>query len=162
MEDQSYIAYIRSMVGNNRIILNATAVVIVDEENRILLQKRADNGLWGLPGGLLELDETIAECAIREVKEETNLDITLTKFIGVFVNPNMTWREKDKAQVFAFGFVGNVIGGTLEMNDGESLALQYFAKADIPPVHSKDNEAIINAYYRNEFNLVEGKYYNGD
>ncbi len=160
--EKSYIKYIRDMVGNSRIMLNATAVVIPNERNEILLQKRSDNGLWGLPGGLMELDESIEECAIREVKEETNLDVTLTKFIGVFINPFMRWREKDDAQVFGFGFVGSVTGGELRVNDQESTEVRYFDQSNLPEVHSKDNREIIEAYFNNRFNLVEGKSYHGN
>ncbi len=149
------------MVGNKKIILNSTAVVLNDEFNRILLQKRSDNGLWGLPGGLLEMDETIEEGAIREVYEETNLKIKITRFIGVFINRNMVWHNKDKAMIYAFGFVGVIIGGELKINDEESLELKYFKKEDLPLIHSADNKQIIEAYYQNRFNLVEGKYYDG-
>lgn len=149
------------MVGNNMVMLMSTAVIITNEHNQILLQKRTDNGLWGLPGGLLELDETIEECAIREVKEETNLDIKITKFIGVFVNPLMTWRKQDKAKVFGFGFVGEVVGGKLHINDEESLELKYFDQKNMPELHSQDNQELVKAYLAGKYNLVEGKYYNG-
>jgi len=71
--NKSYIQYIREMVGDKMIMLNATAVVIVNQENQVLLQKRSDNLMWGLPGGLLEMDESITEGAVREVKEDKNL-----------------------------------------------------------------------------------------
>ena len=150
------------MVGDKMVMLISTAVVIVNDKNQILLQKRSDNKLWGLPGGLIELDETIEECAIREVKEETNLDIEIINYIGVFVNPMMRWRENDKAKVYGFGFVGNIIGGELKINDSESLELKYFDYKAIPVIHSKDNKDIIDAYYRNKYNSVEGKYYDGN
>jgi len=149
------------MVGDKKIILNSTAIVIPDKQNRILLQRRSDNGLWGLPGGLLEMDETIAEGALREVLEETNLKIKITNFIGIFVNRNMVWRNLDKATVYAFGFVGKVVGGNLKINDEESLELRYFNKDEIPLVHSIDNQKIIEAYYENRFNLIEGVNYDG-
>ncbi len=159
---ESYIKYIRDMVGDSMIMLNATAVVIVNENNEVLLQKRSDNKMWGLPGGLMELDESIEECAIREVKEETNLDIEITKFIGVFINPMMKWRVNDRAQVFGFGFVGKVIGGILQVNDTESTEMKYFAFESLPKLHTKDNEDIVNAYYQNKYNLIEGKSYDGN
>jgi len=93
------------------------------------------------------------------VKEETNLDITLTKFIGVFVNPNMTWRVSDQAQVIAFAFVGKIIGGSLKINDDESLELKYFSFDSLPEIHSVDNDETIQAYYHHQSGLVEGKIY---
>jgi ADP-ribose pyrophosphatase YjhB (NUDIX family) len=157
---ESYIANIRKLVGDTFIMLNACSVVIVNEKRQILLQKRRDNLKWGLPGGLMELDESIEECAIREVKEETNLDVRLTKFLGVFINPCMTWRVTDKAKVIAFAFVGNIIGGDLKINDNESLDLKYFDYDLLPEIHSKDNIESIQAYYANKSCLIEGKNYN--
>lgn len=156
MEKTSYIQYLREMVKDNKVILCATAVVVVNEDHQVLLQKRSDNKKWGLPGGLLELDESIMACSIREVKEETNLDIEITRFLGVFNNPQMRWKEKDEARVIAFAFVGNVIGGELKINDEESLEFQYFAYKDVPEVHSPDNEEAIRAYFEGKKNLIEG------
>lgn len=161
MENTSYIAYIRKMVGDSKIMLISCCVVLTNENNEVLLQKRSDNLLWGLPGGLMELDETIEECAIREVKEETNLDVEITKFIGVFNNPNMTWRKTDKARVICFSFQGKVIGGSLSIHDDESLAFDYFSLDNLPNIHSNDNLETIYAYYDQKVNLIEGKLYNG-
>lgn len=160
--EKNYIAYLRDMVGDKMVMLNATAVVIVNEKNQVLLQKRSDNQLWGLPGGLLELNESIVEGAIREVKEETNLDVEIEKFIGVFINPFMVWHKTDKARVHAYGFLAKVVGGNLQINDDESLELKYFSREELPQIHSVDNADIIQAYYENRFNLVEGKDYNGN
>ena len=69
-------------------------VIILNEEKQVLLQKRSDVGLWGIPSGHIEIGETVSEAAIREVKEETNLDIRIKKLIGVYSEPN--------SQVFAY------------------------------------------------------------
>lgn len=155
----SYIKDLRRKIGNDWVILNACAVVIANEKNQILLQKRSDNLLWGLPGGLLELEDTLASCAIREVKEETNLDIELDQFIGVFNNPFMRWREKDYARIISFAFTGKVLGSTLKVNDKESLELKYFDYNNLPLIHSMDTLQIIEAYYHQKFQIIEGKRY---
>lgn len=159
MEKKSYIAWIRSLVGDAKIILNAACVVIPNDKGEILLQMRSDNLKWGLPGGLLELDEPIAEGAIREVREETNLDVRITGFVGVFVNPSMTWRKKDKAEVICHSFVGEITGGALRINDDESLGFGWFGPAELPEIHSSDNRDTIRAYFAGERNLVEGRRY---
>ena len=64
------------------------AVIILNEENQVLLQKRSDVGLWGIPSGHIEIGETVSEAAIREIKEETNLDIRIKKLIGVYSEPD--------------------------------------------------------------------------
>jgi len=160
--EKSYIKYLRDMIGDKMVMLNGTAVVIVNQKNQILLQKRSDNLLWGLPGGLLELDESITDGAIREVKEETNLDIQIERFIGVFTDPLMVWHKTDKAKVFAYGFLGRVIGGDLRVNDDESIEFRYFDSDKLPTINSKVHLEIIEAYYANRYNLLEGKKYYGN
>ncbi|WP_280426401.1 NUDIX domain-containing protein [Nocardia carnea] len=58
-----------------------------DDEGRLLLTRRCDNGLWVMPGGKLELGETIAQAAVREVREETGVEIVVTGFAGVYTDP---------------------------------------------------------------------------
>ena len=72
-----YIHALRAVIGSRKIILNCAGAVIV-RDGKILLQRRSDNGLWGFPGGLLELNETFAQAALREVREETGLEVRLT------------------------------------------------------------------------------------
>ncbi len=157
----SYIKDIRDKLGNDWVILNASAVVIVNDNNQILLQKRSDNLMWGLPGGLMELDDSIQSCAIREVKEETNLDVELTGFIGVFSNPFMRWRTHDYARIISYAFIGKIIGSNLKINDHESIELKYFDYVNLPIIHSIDTLEIIEAYYNNKRCLVEGEIYHG-
>ena len=59
----------------------AAAVAIIDDD-KILMLKRMDNGKWTMPGGTMELDESLIDCAIREVKEETGLDVQVKEVIG--------------------------------------------------------------------------------
>ena len=58
--NKDYVKYIRSMVGHNKIIMNASGAII-EKDGLILLQRRSDNGKWGLPGGIMEMDETYQE-----------------------------------------------------------------------------------------------------
>ncbi len=58
------------------LLQDGAAAIIVNDNGQILLQSRADNDKWGLPGGCQELGERFEDTIIREVKEETNLDIT--------------------------------------------------------------------------------------
>ena len=85
-----YIHELRQAIGPRKIILNA-ATTIIEKEEKILLQRRSDNGKWGLIGGLMEINETFQETAIREVREETGLEVRRDSFLGIFHNHNMVW-----------------------------------------------------------------------
>jgi len=72
----------------------AAAVAIVDND-RILMLKRKDNDKWTLPGGTMELSESLMDCAIREVKEETGLDVIIKDIIGTYTDPNIRIEYSD-------------------------------------------------------------------
>lgn len=84
-----YYKFLRQYVGHQPIILPGSVVLILNTENEILLQKRYDGG-WGLPGGLMELGESLEDTAKREVQEETGLAITDLQLLGVFSGPDCT------------------------------------------------------------------------
>jgi NUDIX domain len=71
---------------SNRLVRAASAIVL-DEAGRILLHKRTDNEYWSIPGGAMEPGETIAETIVREVREETGIEASVEKLLGVYSNP---------------------------------------------------------------------------
>lgn len=159
MESTSYIAFLRKKVGDEMIILNAANVVIANEKNEILLQQRSDSGLWGLPGGLMEIEDDIEGCARREAKEELGIDVELTGFLGIFTNPMMRWRVADKAKVICYSFTAKIIGGDLKISDDESMGFGYFSEANLPQIHAIDNSEAIRTYFAGKRNVIEGRLY---
>jgi 8-oxo-dGTP pyrophosphatase MutT (NUDIX family) len=72
--DESYLGKPRARTGDEQILIAMGARCVVrDDDGRVLLIKREDNGLWGFPAGTMELSETVRECAVRELSEETGL-----------------------------------------------------------------------------------------
>lgn len=78
-----YYKYLRQFVGHRPVILPGSIVIILNEQNEVLLQKRLD-GYWGLPGGLMDLGESFEEVAKREVFEETGLTVKNLKLLNVY------------------------------------------------------------------------------
>src|SRR5262249_14758110 len=71
----------------NSLVPGASAIV-TDDEGNVLLHRRRDSGRWALPGGIMDIGETIAQCAEREVKEETGLAVTAYHLVGVYSDPD--------------------------------------------------------------------------
>ena len=109
--------------------------VIRDDLNRILLERRSDCGWWGLPGGSLEVGETIIQTAMREVKEETGLEVEILRLVGVYSKPEeRIVRYPDQAgglQIIDVVVEGTVRGGKLTCSE-ESLELGYFDGQHLP------------------------------
>lgn len=79
----SYIGQMRKYIGH-QLMLSAGATVVVIKDNKILLNLRPDTNTWGIPGGAIELGESLEETATRELKEETNLDCNSFTLLNVF------------------------------------------------------------------------------
>lgn len=109
MED--YIKKIRKRVGHEALILNFAGCIIFDEQNRLLLQKRSDCGQWGFLGGMVEFGESVEETAVREVKEESGLDVEITSLFGVYSKYFAEYANGDKAQPIVHMFKAKIIGG---------------------------------------------------
>jgi ADP-ribose pyrophosphatase YjhB (NUDIX family) len=76
----------------------AGAEAVIFHEEQIMLIKRNDNGLWAVPGGLVEVGETLAEAAQRELWEETGVRGQVTKLLGIF--DSRLWHSKTKAHLY--------------------------------------------------------------
>jgi 8-oxo-dGTP pyrophosphatase MutT (NUDIX family) len=66
----------------------SVSAVILDRRGRLLLQQRSDGGQWGLPGGSVEIGESLRDALIREVSEETGLTVTPGRLIGLYSDPS--------------------------------------------------------------------------
>ncbi|MFB8417738.1 NUDIX domain-containing protein [Streptomyces albidoflavus] len=115
----------------NSLVVAASAVV-TDDQGRILLQRRADSGLWALPGGGMELSDTLPGTAVREVKEETGLDVEITGLVGTYTDPRhvIAYPDGEVRRQFNVCFRARLVGGTLAVSD-ESLALRWVDPADL-------------------------------
>ena len=117
-------------------VVPSTTAVVTDSEGRIALVRRADNGLWALPGGGMELGESIEDCAIREVKEETGLDVRIVKLVGVYTNPHhvIEYSDGEVRQQFSLCFATELLGGTFG-HDDESTGIAWVQPEEIHGLH---------------------------
>lgn len=139
-----YVQRIRKYLGDQKIILNAAGGIVTKDE-KILLQHRTDNHQWGLVGGLLELDESYLQAAIREIKEETGLDVKPTSFLGIFHHYDMEWGNGDKAHTIGAYYVFEIVGGELRI-DEESDELRFFGLNELPYLFAEDHRQAVKAF----------------
>ena len=114
-------------------IVVATSAYAEDDEGRVLLIRRADNGLWALPGGGMEPGETVTGCAVREVREETGIGIEVTGLVGIFSNPAhvVAYTDGEVRQAFSICLRAQTINGTIRVSD-ESTAVDWVPRGRIP------------------------------
>lgn len=135
----SYIMDMRSKVGHEPIINVGATVLVFNENKELLLNLRSDTNDWGIPGGGKELNETLEECAIRELKEETNLDINDLELVTVLSGKEYYYKYPNGDEVdcvIALYQVKNY-KGDLKINDGESKKLQFFSLDNLPQLESR-------------------------
>ncbi|SFC96591.1 ADP-ribose pyrophosphatase YjhB, NUDIX family [Nocardioides terrae] len=121
-------------------LVPAASAVVVDDSGRILLHRRSDNGKWALPGGVMELGESLAECVIREVQEETGLDVEATGIVGIYSDPKhvFAYDDGEVRQEFSICFECRVVGGKVAVSD-ESFEVRFFDPADVPDLPMVDS-----------------------
>jgi len=131
---QAYIPYIRQLVGHQRIFITFVSVVLRDEQGRVLLQHRGDIDTWGLPGGSLEMGETLEACARRELSEETGLTAGELSLVGIYTEPRFeyTYPNGDQAQQYTICLQGQVAGGTPYVDGVETRALGFYRPDELP------------------------------
>lgn len=114
------------------------SALVVDDQGRVLLQRRADSGNWALPGGTMDLGETLGECVIREVKEETGLDVEITGLLGIYTDPEhvIAYADGEVRQEFNITYYGRVTGGAIAVSS-ESTDVRFTDPADFDrmPIH---------------------------
>ncbi|WP_433331848.1 NUDIX hydrolase [Spirillospora sp. CA-294931] len=121
----------------NSLVVAASAVV-TDDAGRILLQRRTDNDLYALPGGGMDIDESLPGAAVREVREETGLNVEITGLVGTYTDPRhiIAYTNGEVRRQFNVCFIARVISGTLRIsNESSDLLFVAVDELDAFPMH---------------------------
>lgn len=143
MAAKDYIRWLRSKVGHEKIILVFAGGCILNEAGQVLLQRRGDSGKWGFPGGAIEIGETPEMAAIREVKEETGLDVKVAGLLGIYTDCDMAYPNGDQAQSICIAYELERVGGQLACDDHETVELKYFDLDEMPELFCKQHEEMM-------------------
>jgi ADP-ribose pyrophosphatase YjhB (NUDIX family) len=110
------------------------AAVVTSGDGRLLLQRRSDNGLWAVPGGAVEIGESVSAAIVREVLEETGLTVAIERLVGVYSEPVhqvVRYADGNVVHYIITLFACRILEGTLQ-TCAESLDLQFFDPARLP------------------------------
>jgi ADP-ribose pyrophosphatase YjhB (NUDIX family) len=113
-------------------LVPAASAIVTDSQGRLVLHKRTDNDLWALPGGGMELGESLATTVVREVREETGLTVEPAYVVGVYSDPDhvFAYDDGEVRQEYSVCVACRLIGGTLRASD-ESTDLGFFTSAEV-------------------------------
>jgi ADP-ribose pyrophosphatase YjhB (NUDIX family) len=117
-------------------MLSIGVAVAILKDDSVLLTKREDFEVWCLPGGQLDENESMSQAAIREVYEETGLEVRLTRLVGIYSRPQ--WYGGHHIVLFA----AEVSGGEFRPQPGEVIDIRYF------PVHDLPDDLLLGAKHR--------------
>lgn len=119
----------------------AAAVALVDSGGHILLLRRKDNDKWTMPGGTLDFGESLTDCAIREVREETGLQIRITGLIGTYTDPHIliAYSDGEVRQEFTLVYAAEIESGNLKIDDEskEAAWVPLSSALDLPLADSQ-------------------------
>jgi 8-oxo-dGTP pyrophosphatase MutT (NUDIX family) len=124
-----------------KIRLGCAAVLFDEKREKVLLTRRGDTGQWCLPSGGVEPGESVTETCIREVWEETGLEVQVERLTSICSNPDrlVIYNDGNQFQIIALIFEVSLIGGEPCLSD-ETTAIGYYSlpeieKMDLFPHH---------------------------
>lgn len=148
-----YIMDLRKYVGHQPLIMTSACVLIINEKNQVLLQKRTDNGFWGYPGGSMELGESFEECAKREALEETGLEcMELTYFTHMSGEKmHYTYPNGDEVYISEVVFLCRKYQGELKVQETEVQEQRFFDLDKLPenisPINTDVLQMLVESYF---------------
>ncbi|OMH31414.1 NUDIX domain-containing protein [Tersicoccus sp. Bi-70] len=135
-----FILTMREKLGTDLIWMPGVSAVVLDDDGRVLLGQRADNGQWGLITGILDPGEEPAVGAVREVAEETGVVARVEHLASISAGRPVTFPNGDRAQFLDLTFRCRYVAGEARVADDESLAVGWYAVDDLPdsvPPHQR-------------------------
>lgn len=112
--------------------LPGACAIILNKGGQILLHKREDNEMWTLPGGKMEIGESISDCCIREIKEELGLKVKIKRMVGIYTSPDCVFDYGNGFvfQPFVVAFLCSSKNDNFVINN-ESLDARWFSKKEV-------------------------------
>lgn len=155
---EEYYKSIRKYIGSKPLILPGAVVLILNKKKQILLQKRSDN-TWGLPGGLMNIGESFEETALREVKEETGLQLKSIKFLDVFSGKDYYFKIDNGDEIYSITavYMSTNFEGNIKCDDIETKALEFFDLTKLPNSLTDEYRGYITPFISILLSQIDGR-----
>ncbi|BBH67194.1 NUDIX hydrolase [Actinoplanes sp. OR16] len=134
MPASEYVTDLRSKVGTGLIMFPTVTAVVFNDLGEILLHQRSDNARWTLIAGIMDPGEQPADAVVREVEEETAVQIKIERLAGIALH-EVTYPNGDQCQMVNTWFRCRAVGGDARVNDSESLQVGWFALDALPELN---------------------------
>jgi 8-oxo-dGTP pyrophosphatase MutT (NUDIX family) len=127
-----YMRALRAKVGHDYVVMPCAAVLVRGEEGRVLLVRHVE-GRWQLPGGAVDPDESPADAARRECREEASVEVELGRILGAFGGPEyrVAYANGDEVGVVSVIYEATIVAGTPQPGDDETQNVGWFSPAEL-------------------------------
>jgi ADP-ribose pyrophosphatase YjhB (NUDIX family) len=142
-----YILQLRQYIGHRPILMVGAAILVLDEQDRLLMMMRSDSECWGIPGGSTEPGEVVEEAAKRETVEEVNLRVGEMSLFGVFSGPELYYKYPNGDEVYnvTIAYLSRDWTGEIKLND-EHTEWRWFSAHEIPENISPPIKPVIEQF----------------
>ncbi len=112
--------------------IGSSAIILDETRSKILMTRRTDNGRWCLPGGAMDAGESWEECCVREVREETGLEVRVVRLLGIYSTPNRVvyYEDGNRWQIVTANFLAEITSGIPGVSS-ETTAVGFFSPSEI-------------------------------
>lgn len=128
-----YVESLREMIGSTPLILVRPSILFINRSGELLLVQHHD-GTWGIPGGLMELGESVEQCAIREAKEELGITIRNLNLIGVYSGQQLHTKLRNGHEYYnvVIGYICTEYEGELQPDGFEVIDAKFYNPLQLP------------------------------
>ena len=139
-----YILDLRKHIGHTPLIGVGATTLVFNDRKELLLNLRTDTNTWGIPGGSMELYESIEETAIRELKEETGIHADELELVTVLSGKDFYFEYPNGDKMCTVIVLFKVLNynGAINVSDNESKALKFFPLTNLPVMESRAERII--------------------
>lgn len=129
-----YMMELRKLVGQRPLIMVGATMLLINRQNELLMIERTDNLFWGVPGGSIELGETLEECVRRETLEEVGIHVDQMELFGIYSGEELHYIYPNGDEVFMISavYLSRIDNEPIILDLNEHSAYQFFKLNEIP------------------------------